>query len=326
MSFDRVLGQEFAVGTLRRALQGGRLHHAYRFEGPDGVGKEMAAMALAQAHVCERPVEGEGCGRCGDCRRAQTISAEAPHVPQHPDVIVLEQGLYNEIGIEEKQGISVKQIRQVLLARLHVPPHAGRGRVVIIRNAEEMNQQSANALLKTLEEPPARTHFILLTSKGRMLLDTIRSRALPVRFAPLRDEVMRKILAARGVPASTVEQVLELAGGSVSAALAFADAEETEARAAFVEGVRRAILAPDASEALALVQARDKEKDALKDRLAVLAATFAREARQQELAGIAARQEPDWVRAVLGALRELERNVAPALVLETMLLRMRQAA
>jgi hypothetical protein len=123
-----------------------------------------------------------------------------------------------------------------------------------------------------------------------------------------------------------VEQVLELAGGSMSAALAFADAEETEARAAFVEGVRRAILAPDASEALALVQARDKEKDALKDRLAVLAATFAREARQQELAGTPARQEPDWVRAVLGALRELERNVAPALVLETMLLRMRQAA
>ena len=325
MSFDRVLGQEFAVGTLRRALAAGRLHHAYRFEGPEGVGKEMTAFALAQAHVCDRPLAGEGCGECGACRRATTISPEAPHVPLHPDVIVLEQGLYNEVGIEEKQGISVKQIRQVLQARLAIPPHGGRGRVVLIRRAEELNQQSANALLKTLEEPPPRTHFILLTSKGRMLLDTIRSRALPVRFSPLGDGVMRQILSARGIPVVTQEQVLELAGGSVSAALAFANAEETEARAAFVEGVRRAILAPDASEALALAQSRDKEKDTLKERLAVLAVTFAREARTRELAGQAARAEPEWVRCVLGALRELERNMSPALVLETMLLRMRQA-
>jgi DNA polymerase-3 subunit delta' len=326
MSFDRVLGQEFAVGTLKQALRSGRLHHAYRFEGPDGVGKEMAAFALAQALVCERPLDGEGCGECSSCRRAITISNDAPHVPLHPDIILLERGLYaSSLGkdLDEKQNISTEQIRRVLLGRMHLPPHEGRGRLVLIRRAEEMHPSAANALLKTLEEPPARTHFVLLTSRGRMMLDTIRSRAVPVRFAPLSDAVMRQILTERGVPAQGLEQLLELAGGSVSAAVTFSSAEETASRKTFVDGVRQAIAADDAAQALAFAQLHNKEKDTLKERLAVLAVTFAREGRLQEFSGQAARCEPEWVRCALGALRELDRNISPALVLETMLLRMR---
>jgi DNA polymerase-3 subunit delta' len=323
MPFDRILGQEFAVGTLKRALRSGRLHHAYRFEGPEGVGKEMAAMALAQSLVCERPLDGEGCGSCEGCRRAVTLSGEEPCVPLHPDVLVLERGLYNAIGIEEKQDLSVKQIRRALLDRLVVPPHGGRGRLVLIRRAEEMNLQAANALLKTLEEPPPRTHFVLLTSKPRMMLDTIRSRAIPLRFAPLPGAVIRRILDEHRVAPQAQEQILELAGGSAAAALDFASAEETEARRAFVDGVRKALAAPDSAEALALAQARDKEKDTLRERLAVLAVTFAREAREQELSGRPSLREPEWTRCALAALRELERNVAPALVIEAMLLRMR---
>lgn len=327
MSFERVLGQEMAVGTLRRALRSGRLHHAYRFEGPDGVGKNMAAMALAQALVCEKPREGEGCGVCRPCKRAVTLSSEAPHVPVHPDVMVLERGLYAALGkdLDEKQNISTEQVRRVLLSRLTFSPHEGRGRLVIIKQAEELHTSAANALLKTLEEPPPNTHFVLITSRGRLLLDTIRSRTLLVRFTPLNESVMRRLLSERGVPSDLHTQLIELSGGSMSAALAFADAEETVARRAFVDSVKAALAAPDASDAMALAQTRDKEKDALKERLAVLAVTLAREARESELAGRGAGAGPDHVSAILVAMRELERNISPALVIETMLLRMRAA-
>src|SRR5204862_6308792 len=90
--FDRILGQSPALETLVRALRAGRVHHAYRFEGPDGVGKEMAAFALAQALVCERAAT--GCGECSACRRAVKISDEDPRVPQHPDVLLVSRGRY----------------------------------------------------------------------------------------------------------------------------------------------------------------------------------------------------------------------------------------
>jgi len=325
MSFDRVLGQDLAVGTLRRALRSGRLHHAYRFEGPEGVGKGLTALALGQSLVCERPLSGEGCGECSACRRAMQLSAEPPHVPVHPDIIVLERGLYGEVGIEEKQDLSIKQVRQVLLGRMTFPPHEGRGRLVIIRRADELNQSAANALLKTLEEPPARTNFVLITSRSRLLLDTIRSRTLPLRFGPLPGAVMRELLTKRGVAADLQDSLIELSGGSVSAALAFADADETAARKAFVDGVKAALSSPDAAAAMALAQTRDKEKDALKERLAVLAVTLAREAREQELQGQGAGPGPARVSAIFQAMRELDRNISPALVVETMLLRMRAA-
>src|SRR5687767_11606133 len=110
MGFGDILGQAPAVETLRRALAAGRLHHAYRFEGPRGVGKELAAFALAQALVCE--VDGAaGCGKCGACRRAVTFTTEEPHVPLHPDVVVVERGLYKGVlgsGGSEATGIGIE--------------------------------------------------------------------------------------------------------------------------------------------------------------------------------------------------------------------------
>src|SRR5258706_2576378 len=91
--FDRVRGQEPAVETLVRALRAGRVHHGYRFEGPPGVGKELAAFALAQALVCETDTH-LGCGTCSACRRAVTLATEEPRVPQHPDVVLVQRGLY----------------------------------------------------------------------------------------------------------------------------------------------------------------------------------------------------------------------------------------
>ena len=120
VSFDHVLGQPTAVATIQHALRAGRVHHAYRFEGPDGVGKELLALALARALVC---TGGDvlGCERCDACRRAATFSTEPPVVPLHPDITILERGLYapETIGRSrpETSELSVDQVRRLVLAR-----------------------------------------------------------------------------------------------------------------------------------------------------------------------------------------------------------------
>jgi DNA polymerase-3 subunit delta' len=243
--FSHILAQETAVSTLTRALRSGRVHHAYRFEGPDGVGKELAAFALAQALVCEAN-DPLGCGACSACKRAVTLSEDDPRVPIHPDVTLIERGLYppDVIGKKSKElsEVSVDQIRAIVLSRASYPPHEGKARVYIFRRAEELSTSAANALLKILEEPRQGTHFILLSSRGDRLLNTIRSRTLPIRFAPLPDEVVRNILVGRGIK-GRLDLAIELAAGSASAAIELADEERSAARDEFVS---RALAAADA--------------------------------------------------------------------------------
>lgn len=320
MPFSKVLGQDSAVATLERALALDRVHHAYRFEGPPGVGKELAAFALAQALVCER---GGGCGECSACRRAVTLSAEDPRVPLHPDVVLLGRGLYRGLlggSSSEATGISVEQVRRIVLARIGFPPHEGRALVFIVRDADEITQQAANALLKTLEEPHERTHFVLLTSRPSRLLDTIRSRTLPVRFAPLGERVIASLLEARGLDAS----VAPLAQGSAVLAIELADPEEKRERDAFSEAAFAALTAPDLAPALKLAEGQKKDRDGLKAQLAFFAQAVASDARRAVASEPArALERAHQHRTVLEAIADVERNVQPALALEAMFVRLR---
>lgn len=322
-----LLGQDVARDTLRRATLRDRVHHAYRFEGPIGVGKELAALHLAAALLCgARLADGAACGVCDTCARVFAASAEEPHLPLHPDVILVGRALYPAavVGVKEKQNISVDQVRKVVLTRIPYPPHEGRARIVIVREADELSVSAANALLKTLEEPPPRTHFVLLTAKPGELLDTIRSRTLPVRFGPLGDAVLRSLLSARGIATAEIDRVLPIAGGSMAAALSALDPETSQARDAFVEGVLAAVAGGDLRAGLALAQARDKDKDNLRGHLTALATRFATDARRsvRERAGhegqLAAKFE-----IVAHALTELDENVSPQLLLESMVVKLR---
>jgi DNA polymerase III subunit delta' len=332
MPLSTVLGQSGAIGTLERALRSGKVHHAYRFEGPNGVGKETAAFALAQALLCATPPPAgyahQACGRCSACTRAVTLSAEPPQVPLHPDVIIIERGLYSPEALRrsrpELQEISVDQIRKCVLERASFPPHEGRARVIIVRRAHELSISAANSLLKTLEEPLARTHFVLLTDRGSDLLDTVRSRTQLVRFAPLPASLVKSILEKHGTDPDAAATAADLSGGSVAAALAHADPTAAGERRAFIEGTLAAVSGPDLSAAIALSDARARDKEVLCDRLLALASHFAKQGRA------AAKSQPDQaLRAaesygnVARAIDELERNGSPALVLEAMVSRLR---
>jgi DNA polymerase-3 subunit delta' len=330
---SQVLAQDTAVTTLRRALSRDRVHHAYLFDGPEGVGKELAAFGLAQALVCEKRGEPDGlkneaCAKCGACLRA--VVREETRRTGHPDVVALERGLYEPAAIgrrtPEAKEISIDQVRTLVLARAAFAPHEGRAKVFVIRRTEELSIAAANALLKTLEEPSARTHFVLLTSQPDALLPTIRSRTQRVRFGPLPDAIATKLLVARGVDAFRAQEIARLAGGSMEAALGLADADESSARERFVARALEALDAPTMGPALDLAEEAKKEKGDLATRLSALASALA--ARAVGAAGAPAR-DADVAAAryqlALAAIRQLVGNASAQLVVESLMVKMRAA-
>lgn len=334
MPLRDVLGQPHAIETLRRGLARGKLHHALLFAGPDGVGKELTAFALASAIVCTS-APGEGCGTCAACHRATTLSSSAPAVPLHPDVVIVGRGLYpKEVlgrSTDEKTDISVDQIRRVVLAKVNLPPHEAPQRIVIVRAADEMSVGAANALLKTLEEPPPHTRFVLLTAKPGELLPTIRSRTQLVRFAPLTDELVERILLARGIEAGAAARIAPLAGGSVEAALALADPRASEARTAAIDALRRAVSSPT-SELVEATSAYANTGDArveLRDHLVALAAEEAGEVRRLVLEGAPPRAVARALArrdAAVALIEDLEKNANVPLALEAAWLKLARRA
>ena len=326
-----VQAQPTAVETLRRALASGRVHHAYLFDGPDGVGKERTAFGLAQALVCERRPEGasEACGECRACTRAVPRAGESR--PLHPDVVVLERGLYEPAAIgrrtPETQDISIDQVRTLVLARGAFAPHEGRAKVFIVRRAEELSIAATNALLKTLEEPGARTHFILLSATADALLPTIRSRTQRVRFGALPDAVVAELLAGRGVERAHAEDIARLAGGSMATATTLSDPEASAHREQFVSRALAALETRDLSGALELAEdAKKGDKAGLVVQIEALAAALAIQAR-------ATAGEPDR-RAdsaaarhalALAAVQQLDGNASSQLAVEAMLMKMRSS-
>jgi DNA polymerase-3 subunit delta' len=165
--WQSLAGQDRVVAQLRRAIERDRVPHAYLFSGPRGAPLYDTALALAMALCCQR-ARGEGCGDCDACAK---IAAGI-----HPDVVTL-------IREGAAQIVPIESVRSQVIARLGLPPHEGAVRVFIVEEATSLAPPAANALLKTLEEPPARTLFILGTTAPEQLLPTIRSRCQRVRFA-----------------------------------------------------------------------------------------------------------------------------------------------
>jgi DNA polymerase III subunit delta' len=244
MAFDEVLGHERVRELLSRALDAARLPPALLLSGPDGVGKRTLALAVGRALVCERR---GGCEpTCAPCRRAAQGA--------HPDVILVRP---------ETQAIKIAQIRGVV-REIMGRPFEARARAVVIDDAHSMTEEAANALLKSLEEPPATSHVLLVTSAPQALLPTIRSRCQTLRMGPLPPALLERHLRSQlGLEAEEARLRAALAGGSVGAALAF----ESEAYRAVREQLLALLEAP--SGALARAEAAERIAD-LDDPLAAL--------------------------------------------------------
>lgn len=212
-----LIGQERAASVLSRALAQGRVSHAYLFVGPEGAGKTTAAILFAQALNCEqRATESLGClcpcGQCESCRRIEAGT--------HPDVHVIAP------GSKGGQNISVEQMRDVRqdVARR---PITGRRKVYLIPTAEAMNEEAANTLLKTLEEPPEYVTLVLMATSPTRVLPTVLSRCQVVPFGRVPAESIQSWLEGKDVARATAASLALRAGGRPGLALRWSQEPES---------------------------------------------------------------------------------------------------
>ena len=237
MVFDRIIGQDRVLGPLRRAAAAGRLHPSLLLHGPEGVGKRLAAFALAAALNCAKS-PGEGCGDCPPCRRilkgygeTKLKGTDARRAPgHHADVLYYPP---------RRRHILIEQV-QDLCREAGFRPFEGRRRVFLLDPAERMTREAANALLKTLEEPPPSLTLILLTTNPDALPATIRSRCQSVRFAPLSVEDLAGLLMEQGRAGQEAARLARLAAGSVGRALGIDLAAHDALREKVLEVLERA--------------------------------------------------------------------------------------
>ena len=219
-----VFGHPRAVRMLSRSLGTGNVSHAYLFTGPPGVGKHTLAVAFAMALNCEAVVPPAGTfptEPCGLCRSCSQVSRGA-----HPDVAEIDlqvQAAALNDGNKGKQA-TPKEIRIDLVREMHtsigLQPYSGRRRVYIIGDADRLNEEASNCLLKTLEEPPAHAVLTLLAPSDSLVLPTISSRCLQLPLRPLPTSAVEVALRERwGVPAEDAGLLAALSGGRPGRAL-----------------------------------------------------------------------------------------------------------
>jgi len=213
--WEALVGQEGAATALRRALARDRVAHAYAFLGPAGVGRRLAALALGQSLLCR---DG-GCGGCSACRRVAA--------GQHPDcrVITATPPAENPRGTP---AIRIEDIRAVEHGAA-LTAHEGPYKIFVLDEADRMTAEAAQALLKTLEEPPLRTVLILILANPRALPPTVLSRCQHIRFRPLAEPEIARLLEERGVEPALARRQARVSGGQVGLALT-ADLTSLDAR------------------------------------------------------------------------------------------------
>ncbi len=266
MSWDRVINQHHVKDVLRRLLRLGRVAHAYLFSGPPGAGMDAAAIEFARVLNCEAGGE-DACEQCASCRQSQALQHPNIHlvfaVPTgkgeksgdgpldklsaedlaavREQIALKSASLYHDIAVPRATAIKVNSVREI---RREVSLAAfGKGRkVFVVLDAETMNDEAANALLKTLEEPPPGTILLLTTSSPENLLPTIVSRCQHLRFGHLGEGEIRTALMEReGVAPEEARLLAAQAEGSYARALSLRSGDYRDRQAEMVDFLRLAI-------------------------------------------------------------------------------------
>lgn len=217
--FDSLVGNERAKELLRRMLRQGRVPGALLFAGEEGVGKKLFALELARALNCRRRRGVEACGECPACVRIGRIDYPAEGEREAHRKIVWSEHPDVGLVLPYNRSIFVDAVRE-LERETNFRPVEGAARVFVVEDADRLSDSSSNALLKTLEEPHATSHLVLVTSRPASLLPTIRSRCQVVRFAPLAAvEIERHLTAGRKRAGAEARLAARLAGGRLGLAL-----------------------------------------------------------------------------------------------------------
>jgi DNA polymerase-3 subunit delta' len=332
-----VWGHAQAVSTLSRAIAINRVRHAYLIDGPDGVGKRALALAFAQALCCLTPPElGVPCGDCRSCRKITR--------GVHPDVqtFVIES---QTAGATKSAGknttLTIETIREMSGTAV-LRPVEGDWRVLIVDDAEMLQEAAQEALLKTLEEPPSFAVIVLLAADAEHLLPTVRSRCQQIDLALLPRRAIERALIERGIDAAKVTQLASASGGAPGWAIRaleqpklLSDRAETLARTiSWIQGtpfdrVVTAFRLGDSFSKRRLAVFQELEvalgvwRDALLIKAEQPAATMFPSI-QAELSGVVSSWPMAAVHAALRSVRQciadLEANVRPRLALEHMVL------
>lgn len=270
MTWQNIIGHDEAALAFARANERGRLGGSFLFVGPRGIGKRTFAFALAKTLLCERQFHRSGerhdyetiddlkyfvpCGKCSSCLQFYSLAESGDSgksnaegldpelVINHPDFFyVCKPADRTQIPLDLLIGEKENRMRSGLCFDISKTPVLGGRKIAIIDDADYFNEEGANALLKTLEEPPENTILILIGTSAAVQLPTIRSRCQTIRFKPLESRAAADIMVKKDLSAS-FDEALKLAreaNGSIARALEFADEELDRFRGIFFTGLAR---------------------------------------------------------------------------------------
>ncbi|MCH5333706.1 MAG: DNA polymerase III subunit delta' [Agathobacter sp.] len=222
--FRDIIGHEQIIGHLQSAIETGKVSHAYIFNGPEYSGKMMLASAFATALQCESDGE-RPCLQCRSCHQAADRN--------QPDIIYVTHEKPNTIGVDD--------VRVQINNDIAIKPYSSRYKVYIVDEAEKMNTQAQNALLKTIEEPPAYAVILLLTTNADSFLPTILSRCITLNLKAVKADVIRQYLMKHHqVPDYQADVCTAFAQGNVGKAIQLASSDSfNEMKASVMQLVKR---------------------------------------------------------------------------------------
>lgn len=320
MRFKSIIGQERPLRFLAQMLKKNNIPHALLFTGVDGIGKQTMAIALGMALNCMSPDGESACGKCSACQKV--VSG------LHPDMIIIKaEGSFIKIG----------QVR-ALARQLRFAPIEGGWRVVIINDAQTMNLEASNAILKILEEPPKNTLIVLTADQTTSLLSTIVSRCQQIAFRPIPYESVSEALVEQGLDSQTATTLALSSKGSLGKALSVDVEKWTIWRKNLLDQIS-SISISSVQHVFAFADAMSRDKIKLVDALDMIMTWF-RDVLMYRVfpesvinkdfltdierasKGRTVKELLEKVKAVYMAQNAISRNANPRLALEVMLMRL----
>lgn len=208
--FKDIIGHETIKEHLKKAIESDHVSHAYILTGETGMGRKSLANAFAMTLLCEKG-KSEPCMECHACKQVMSSN--------HPDLIF--------VGHEKPGSIGVDDIRLQLHDTIMIRPYSSYYKIYIVDEAEKMTVQAQNALLKTIEEPPAYAIIMLLTTNQEAFLPTILSRCVQLKLKPLKDSVVKSyLMGSLGIKESRADIYAAFARGNLGRAIHLASSEE----------------------------------------------------------------------------------------------------